>query len=407
MIAKPAAIIKIDHAKRTSVEAAVPAAIPSCSPATRPPLKAAQFRRERRPVRRSLCEGAFTLAELLVSVFVLVIVIFMVAQLMTSATAITRTGNKQIDTDTQARVVFDRMALDFAQMVKRTDVDYYVKQRSGYNGHGNGHGWGQGHNGDLGSDQIAFFSSVPGYYPSSGPQGPICLVAYRVSESTSTQAASRYGRLERMAKGLRSNGSDPGTGSNQIYPIVFAPGQVTANPVTGPWAGPWSAAINNDNSNASRDDDYEVIGPGVFRFEYYYLLKNGRVTDWPWDGRDPQFQNPDQLTISNPRQIGLTQVEAIAVSIATIDPAGRALIQAASNNPGYGDILDVASDMADFRNARGRGAGAQKIGDLEAQWQGVVESIAQNGRTPSNKWIPPEAAKMIRIYNRYFDLKSL
>ena len=79
---------------------------------------------------RPTCE-AFTLIELLVSVVVLVIVIFVVAQLTNSTTAVTRTGNKHIDTDTQARVVFDRMALDFAQMLKRTDIDYYVKQRSG------------------------------------------------------------------------------------------------------------------------------------------------------------------------------------------------------------------------------------------------------------------------------------
>ena len=98
--------------------------------------------------------------RLLVSIVVLVIVTLMVTQLMTTSSAITRTGNKHIDTDTQARAVFDRMALDFAQMLKRTDIDYYVKQRSGYNGHGNGHGWGQGKNGDKGSDQIAFFSTV-------------------------------------------------------------------------------------------------------------------------------------------------------------------------------------------------------------------------------------------------------
>jgi type II secretory pathway component PulJ len=105
--------------------------------------------------------GGFTIAELLVSVFVLVLLIFMFVQLMTSATAITRSEHKHVDTDTQARAVLDRMALDFAQMLKRTDVDYYVKQRTGYKGHGNGHGWGQGHNGDKGSDQIAFFSHVP------------------------------------------------------------------------------------------------------------------------------------------------------------------------------------------------------------------------------------------------------
>jgi hypothetical protein len=361
--------------------------------------------------------GAFTLAELLVSVFVLVIILLIVAQLMTNATAVTRTGNKHIDTDTQARAVFDRMALDFAQMVKRTDVDYYVKQRTGYNGHGNGHGWGQGHNGDKGSDQIAFFSHVPGYNPdptqyTSGQVSPISLVAYRVNESTSTNAA--YGRLERMAKGLLWNGVDNGTGQNATYPIVFSPGQLTAcnGGPCDPWARAapgWSAAINNDNNAASRDVAvYEVIGSGVFRFEYYYLLKNGRVTDWPWDRTDSQFQNPDQQTISTPRQIGLSQVEAIAVAIAVIDPAGRALIQqAASGNTSYGDILDVAADMADFKNANGRGVGGQKIGDLEAGWNTLVQSIAQNGQTPSGKLIPKEAAKGIRIYNRYFDLKTI
>src|SRR6266513_5443227 len=99
------------------------------------------------------CSRGFTLAELLVSVFVVTIIILMVTQLMTSATAITRTGTKHVDTDTQARVVFDRMALDFAQMLKRTDVDYYVKGPTNYSGHGNGHGWGRGlGNGQQGSD---------------------------------------------------------------------------------------------------------------------------------------------------------------------------------------------------------------------------------------------------------------
>ena len=344
--------------------------------------------------------GGFTLAELLVSVFVLVLILFIVAQLMTSATAITRTGNKHVDTDTQARVVFDRMALDFAQMLKRTDVDYYVKQRTGYNGHGNGHGWGQGHNGDKGSDQIAFFSQVLGYCPDgyvSGQQSPISLVAYRVNESSSSNRA--YGKLERLAKGLLWNAVDTSTNQNTAkYPIVFLPQTIVAI------GRPWAPAINNDNNaNNSIDPDYEVIGPGVFRFEYYYLLKNGRVTDWPWD----RFDFPDQTSISSPQQIGLSQVEAIAVSIAVIDPASRALIQAASSNAGYGDILDLAADMADFKNANGRGVAGQKIGDLEYQWKGVVESTAQTGHTPSGLLIPPEAAKTIRIYNRYFDLKTL
>src|SRR5437667_5434247 len=135
----------------------------------------------------------FTIVELLVSVLVVVIITLIASQLMTSASAIARNGHKHFDTDTAARVVLDRMALDFAQMVKRTDVDYYVKQRI-YKGHGNGHGCGQGHNGDLSSDQIAFYSQVPGYYPLSYGS-PISLIAYRVNEASNS--GDRYGRLER------------------------------------------------------------------------------------------------------------------------------------------------------------------------------------------------------------------
>src|SRR5437773_12529872 len=85
--------------------------------------------------------GAFTLIELLISFGVLALLILLVSQLMNSATVVTRTGSKHIDTDTQARVILDRMALDFAKMLKRTDIDYYVKAPVGYknpNAHGNG-----------------------------------------------------------------------------------------------------------------------------------------------------------------------------------------------------------------------------------------------------------------------------
>src|SRR5436190_22372165 len=202
--------------------------------------------------------GAFTLAELLVSIVVVVIIVLMGAQLMTSSTAITRTAHKHIDTNTQARVVFYRMALDFAQMLKRTDIEYYVKQRSVYNGHGNVHGWGQGKNGDKGSDQMAFFSAVPGYYPSGDPTGahsPISLVAYRVNESTQSWAAGSYGRLERMAKGLHWAGVEDNNTTNKPYPNVFVPGQVTTG--AGPWGSQWQTAINNDNpQNTSSDADY-------------------------------------------------------------------------------------------------------------------------------------------------------
>src|SRR5207249_2617569 len=94
-----------------------------------------------------------------------------------STASITTLGHKQMDADSQARQVLDRMAIDFAQMVKRSDVDYYVKSsatsplRSVP---------------QAGNDQIAFYSGVPGYYPTTGSQSPVSLVAYRVYNPSPT-----------------------------------------------------------------------------------------------------------------------------------------------------------------------------------------------------------------------------
>src|SRR6266540_1935150 len=355
--------------------------------------------------------GGFTLAELLVSLFALVIIVLMVTGLMTGPTAIIRTGHKHIDTDTQARFVLDRMALDFAQTLKRTDVDYFVKGPANYNshGHGNGHAWGRGlGTNQQGSDQIAFFSQVPGYPSASEPQSPISLVAYRVNQRNASNNPS-YLTLERMGKGLHWNGLDGNTNvtnQNARCPILFLPQTIDA--VT-----PWYAAVNNGNScagnNNNCDPDYETIGPGVFRFEYYYLLKNGRVTDIPWN-RDVWGVTRQSLT--SPTNIGLSEVEAIAVAIAVIDPAGRALINAASPN----SLLDLVSDMADFITAPGRGVGgAHRIGDMEDYWKGVLfgdasqglPGVVNTGQTSSGSPVPPEAVKAIRIYTRYFDFKTL
>jgi prepilin-type N-terminal cleavage/methylation domain-containing protein len=350
------------------------------------------------------CSRGFTLVELLASVFVLAIIILMVAQLMNNAAAITRTGNKHISTDTQARDVFDRMASDFAQMLKRTDIDYFVKGPASYNshGHGNGHGWGQGHGTtQQGSDQIVFFSQVPGYNSTGYSwQSPLSLVAYRVNQNTNVGNPA-YLRLQRMGKGLLWNGVDNRTNNNATYPIVFLDQTIAA-------IGPWSAAINNDNSNASADSDYETIGPGVFRFEYYYLLKNGTLTDVPWD----RVARPNQTTLTSPQKIGLTDVESISVAIAVIDSTGRALIDAANSN----SLNDLALDMADFTTAHGRGVGNQKnIGDLEYSWyttlvgdatQGIP-GVINTGYTSAGSPVPPEAAKAIRIYSKTFDLRTL
>src|SRR6266478_5558883 len=245
--------------KTVPVEAAVSAANLQRSQATRLPLQRSRV-------------GAFTLAELLVTMGVLVLLVFLFTQLLTGAATIITLGHKRMDADSEARQVFDRMALDFAQMVKRNDVDYFAKNTVAPNSVG----------GPMnGNDQIAFYSSAPGYYPATGSQSPVSLVAYRVnSDSTS----SSYNKLERLGKGLVWNAV-----STTDTPVVFIPipvasplslGDVptqTPTPTPTPAANPaWPQA-----GNMAPDASYEVIGPQVFRFEYYYLLKTGAFSNIP------------------------------------------------------------------------------------------------------------------------------
>src|SRR4029077_18885175 len=150
--------------------------------------------------------GGFTPAAILVFVGVLGLLIVFSAQLFKSAATVTTLGNKQMDADSQARQLLDRMAVDFAQMVKRSDVDYYVKSSAAS---------------PLrrvlqpGNDQIAFYSAVPGYYPPTGSQSPVCLVVYRLN---STSTLSSYNKMQRLGKGLVWSAV-----STTDTPVVFIP----------------------------------------------------------------------------------------------------------------------------------------------------------------------------------------
>lgn len=260
----------------------------------------------------------FTLVELLVATVVLTVLILLVAQLLSSATTITTLGEKRLDADAQARAVLDRMAIDFSRMVKRPDVDYFVKSPT---------------RPQRVNDQIAFYSEVPGYYSSDSFQSPVSLVGYRVNTNN--------GELERMGKGLLWNGASQGNVSMVYLPLAIK--------------NTWPAATGE-----SEDLDYELIGPQVFRFEYGYLVKGRMLADGrslpavtsetPWDKR------LDHTTFE-----GLRDVAAIIVYIAVIDSKGRALV---------GDLLaPLTREMDDFSEG-------QTLGQLESKWQRTIDSCA-------------------------------
>ena len=275
------------------------------------------------PSRRG--SRAFTLTEVLVSIAVLALLVLLISRLFNSASALTTAGAKRMDSDGQARPVLDRIAMDFAQMVKRSDVDYYLKSPA---------------NTQTGNDQIAFYSVVPGYNATS--PSPVSLVAYRINAQN---------QAERMGKGLIWNG-DASAGT----PVVFLPLTIAAT---------WAAATSN-----ATDADYELIAPNVFRFEYYYVLKNGVLSDTPWDA-----------TAGHTTPNGMADVSAVSVAMAAIDPKSRVLLSDTQ-------ITTIAGRMNDFAVSMNQGA-------LLAQWQSALDGTTD---------MPRPAITGIRIYQRYFPL---
>src|SRR5438270_7790870 len=180
----------------------------------------------------------------MVSIAVLTLLVLLATRILNSASTVTTAGNKRMDADSQARPVLDRMAADFAQMVKRPDVDYYLKNDAIT---------------QPGNDQIAFFCNVPGYYPSTGSQSPTSLVAYRIK---SYAASPSYNKLERMGKGLLWNGVTPAASPvPTAVPMIFLPSTISS-------ISAWSGAVQPSPDPNYSDPDYELVGPNVFRFEY-------------------------------------------------------------------------------------------------------------------------------------------
>jgi prepilin-type N-terminal cleavage/methylation domain-containing protein len=269
---------------------------------------------------------AFTLVEMLVSMSVLALLVVLVSRLFVSATNATTAGNRQMDSDLQSRLVFDRLAIDLAQMIKRIDVDYYVKSDV---------------DAQTGNDRIALFSEVPGYYPSTGSASPVSLVAYRIN---SDSGSGSFNKMERMGKGLLWTGV-----SNSQTPLTFGLTTIFTN---------WRAAT----SASTADADYEIIGPQIFRFEYYYQLKGGNVA-------------------ATPGAQGMQDVVSLTACMAVVDPKSRTLL---TNS----QLDTLASQMHDF-------APPMQPGDLLKQWRTSLDQTTS---------MPRSAVASVRLYQRTFSL---
>jgi hypothetical protein len=230
------------------------------------------------PLSNRKNSAAFTLIEMLVSVAVIILIMTFISQMMNSTMISTTLSGRHLDTDSEARLVFDRMAVDFARMSRRTDVDFiFSKQPDPEDPLSGG---GPGSSGS--NDKMFFYSEAPAYYaPStsgSSYDSTVALVGYSVNTSENNPLVPPYSLL-RLSKGLSLNSSAPGSNpGGMLFLTTPAPGStpIPANSLPGAQGQPnFNGAIGfNPDYEGTDLSDYDVLSPEVIRMEFCFQVKD-------------------------------------------------------------------------------------------------------------------------------------
>lgn len=377
-------------------------------------------------LRRPGFRRGFTIVELLVSMAILVLLLVLIAKLMDSATLTTTSSRKHMDADSQARLVFDRMANDFAKMVRRPDVDYiFSKYPATPSVTGS-------------NDTMFFYSEAPAYASASvtaANRSSVALVGYRIETSGSTPY-----QLERLGKDLTWDGATGNTSGTTVPGgMVFltfgtsgTPGSlVDASTMANNWSGTIGKPTDTPPYSSGKDPAYHVLADSVFRMEFCFQVKDVRnasmtgvaYSDYPVaytnqtnpaSGTVPTSPNAGDrwYDTSNNRTficssvnngaaswqpLGMSDVSGIVVALAILDTSSqRILLQNAVLPSGTASKMIGAFGDSNLTSA------STKPALIAPTWQGKVNSFGFAGTVG----MPQVAASQIRIYQRLFSLNN-
>jgi type II secretory pathway component PulJ len=327
--------------------------------------------------------AAFTLVELLVSMTVLVLLVAGVAAMVNAVSSTTTAGHQLLSSDNEARKVFDRMASDFAKMVKRADADTVFASIKGSGSSG-------------ANDKMFFYSEAPAFYDTTGMAGPTPaqstagLIGYRIHNEATAGAAPDL-QLERLGKGLTwdmpTAASTPGAVVFLTYPAASPSPNPSPTPFAsstsagvstapGSWTGTgaWSKTIGTSpDFDDGVDADYHVLSADVFRLEFCFVLKSN-----------------SQYTTSLTQGQGFSNVSAIIVGIALLDAQTRVLVPAGVSMNG----LAAALPDPDFT------VNPPKL--MAESWAAVINASG----AAATLGVPKAVVSQMRVYQRTFYLNT-
>ena len=253
--------------------------------------------------------AAFSLIELLVAMSILVLLTVFVAMLIDSSGRTTSLWHRRMDAESQARLVMDRLAMDFAQATRRGDVDVNFAIQPG-------------------DDALILYGQTTGYndnLPTNAAPRSLSVIGYRMNASH---------QLERAARTLAWNEMTFSSTNGQVLA-----GTNAALPPSVPTVDAGGGSTN-----------YEIFGDQVLRFEYGFLLKPDATTT------PPRLQ----AVLSATPPARLSDIGAIVVACATLDNKARALLTPTQIN----SLANVFSDFSATDAAAGR--------DILASWDAIL-----------------------------------
>ncbi|MEM6821327.1 MAG: type II secretion system protein [Verrucomicrobiota bacterium] len=323
-----------------------------------------------------LLKKGFTLVEMLVTMTVLLVLGLIVSQLIQAVSQTTSLTQSSADAASQARLAFDRIALDLSFLVKRPDVDFYAKDLQTSLANAN-------YSSDDPNTLLLFLSSVtsPSSSVSVANNRGISLVAYQVNlhpDNEGKRCLVRSGITIR--RNLGTSQGFMGIKSNGL-PVQFHSSD----------AG-MLASLLPTAPTANQSNDYDVLAHGVihmaigfqlFPDEKSVVLKDGTMITRAQG--QVVYSPPVRGFMTNPSQdyIDVDRIASLVVSVVAVDVETLKLL----NNS---HLVSLASVF--------EGPLPQDNLPLKV-WGPISDALVTNA---SLSTIPLSARQSIRLFQRFF-----
>ena len=318
---------------------------------------------------------SFTLIEMLVAMVVLSILALIIAQITNVTYQTIRQSNHLIDASAQTRLACDRIGVDLAGLIKRTDIDFLAQNPI---------------NNATDPRILSFFSTVSSAGLATSNTRDVSLITYQMVAQPDNNNLTCLTRAGMPVGWTNNTSSTPATVANGFIGLTNGIPLALSYPPAIP-----SALIPTTNSPSN----FDTLAPGVIRvvvgFQLYPDNNSVTLQDGSTFNNSPNAQG--QIVYSPPMRsltptgggtavqyIDLTRISAIVVGVVAIDLKSLTSL----NNTqvtALGGIFTTPANNAP---------------PLEA-WVPIANGAATNSALSS---VPLPTRQAVRIFQRFYPI---